>query len=132
MAIFATIFLFLPHFFTELRILVHIFAQMKIFALIMAIVVITLSCTPCMDGTFAISNTKLSMGQSSSDPHSNHNDADPCSPFCTCNCCTGLSSLASPVKLTPIMRYATKVYASYLPSAVIGISLPIWQPPQLS
>ncbi len=132
MNIFATIVLFSAVFFLKNTILVLTFATMKIFALIMAIVVITLSCTPCMDGAFAMSNAKAAIGKSTSNEQSDHKDGDTCSPFCSCNCCTGLASLLSPVKLTPIIRAESKQYASFLPSAVIEISLPVWQPPQLS
>ena len=60
--------------------------QMKIFAYILAVVVLTLAIHPCADGTNVTALQKTELSQNTD--NSNHqNDFDNCSPFCTCQCC---------------------------------------------
>jgi hypothetical protein len=63
------------------------FAQynMKAFVIILSVYCILLSGIPCadIDVTHASANASYSLPVAPD----NHNDADHCSPFCTCQCC---------------------------------------------
>jgi len=85
-----------------------------------------------MDGVYALGNAKATIEKSASQNDSDHKDGDTCSPFCSCNCCAGLAFLVSAIKVSPVIHVPAKMYSGYLSSAAIEISLPIWQPPQLS
>src|SRR5687767_3435406 len=67
----------------------YIFAPVKCFAYIMAILVVALSCLPCADGgtTSGKANTELVGGSE----HEDDDHEDSCSPFCQCSCCAGFS-----------------------------------------
>ena len=105
---------------------------MKFFALILAVIVFTLSCIPCMDGAYALGNGKAEIKNSKSENQQQHKETDACSPFCTCNCCAGFTFLLSSIKVQPIVHVSEKIYSSYFSSSATAISLAIWQPPQLS
>ena len=106
-----------------------IFATMKFLAFIMAILVLALSLMPCADANAvhdSCAKTELTAAT-----HQQHNQApDGCAPFCHCMCCAGftISHLSS---FTIISLIANKQKGSFLPSEVIDITLPVWQPPQL-
>ena len=104
---------------------------MKIFTFFLAILVFVLSCIPCMDSAYALTNGKAVIEKSSSS-NQQHKEADPCSPFCTCNCCSGFIFLLTSLKVEPVVHFIKKQYCSYLSSSAIKISLPVWQPPQIS
>lgn len=102
---------------------------MKFFAFIMAVIVLTLSCMPCSDVGETFNNSKSEFQKS----HSNESQkSDVCSPFCTCSCCSGFSINHFTTVLTNIPAYLANPTSSLLPSDVIKVALPIWQPPQLS
>lgn len=63
----------------------YIFADvnMKVFAIILSIIVLGLTLTPCIDSAESRCSTTTAMDQQH--PHSD--DVDLCSPFCTCHCC---------------------------------------------
>lgn len=56
---------------------------MKFFALILSLVVLWLTLTPCIDTPEDNCVSKTEMSQQ----HSHSGDLDLCSPFCTCQCC---------------------------------------------
>ncbi len=104
---------------------------MKSFAFIMALIVLALSCMPCMDEASAMSNDKAKAQISKSNSPEEHNDIDNCSPFCACNCCSGFTFVITTHQIeNPILPSSEKA-SSFLPAEIINISLPIWQPPQL-
>ncbi len=105
---------------------------MKILAFIMAVIVLTLSCIQCMDFDNSMGNANVKTVISKSDNSQHHTNTDNCSPFCTCNCCAGFTYKATDIKIEHTVHASTKLYAVHLPSSVIEISLPIWQPPQLA
>ena len=84
-----------------------------------------------MDAPFAQTIGKATIEKSSSQ-NQQHKEADPCSPFCTCNCCAGFAFSISVMKVQPIIHVVTKEYCFYLSSSAIKISLPVWQPPQIA
>lgn len=98
----------------------------------MAVMVLALSVTPCMDD--ACSKTAINSQAQIAVSHNTHEHSsnDLCSPFCTCNCCSGFTFFSTPIQIQHTIFAPAKMYPSYLPSTIIEISLPIWQPPQLS
>lgn len=103
---------------------------MKFFAFIMAIIVLVLSCMPCTD-TFAMT-TRKAKTEITKSPASHNQPSDACSPFCQCACCAGFSVYHSLNRFAIIeVMVINQHYSSYLPSEIIEVSLPVWQPPQL-
>jgi uncharacterized protein DUF6660 len=100
---------------------------MKIFALLLAMLVLVQSAWPCAD-TNVTPKAKIELN-ASTDSGDNHEDA--CSPFCICTCCAGFSlyclTTAVQVSETPIKIKYTNLNAL----STISIALPVWQPPQL-
>lgn len=103
---------------------------MKFFAFLMAIMVLSLSVMPCADYDFAMGNSKAKQELSKSDHQQDNPIQDACSPFCQCSCCTGfsISHLVATVLSAPTL--ASNPTSSFLPSDLIEVSYPIWQPPQ--
>ena len=109
-----------------------IFATMKIFAFILAVLVLALSCMPCTDGANAMNNSDAKTEFSKSGKQQEHKDLDDCSPFCTCSCCTGFTFLFIPYQINYLIPQSAEKTAFLLPSKISDIALPVWQPPQLS
>lgn len=65
-------------------------------------------------------------------PEDHHRDADACSPFCTCACCASVNFKALHSPDTKIPLGLNSKNAIVIPSEIVDISLPIWQPPQLN
>ncbi|MBO9562572.1 MAG: hypothetical protein J7621_07355 [Niastella sp.] len=104
---------------------------MKIFAFLMAIVIMVVSCAPCKDSS---SMPKVGKSQSTlaqDNGHDHEGGADDCSPLCTCACCSAHSCPQSFITATGISVEANVSHSSSYNGSLISISLPIWQPPQL-
>lgn len=90
---------------------------------------------PCNDvcGENGTKDTGRVVTISTSDEHPCSGVVDLCSPFCHCACCAGFSIIKNKVEivLKPYFQFKHS-YASCIPSEVIEISLPVWQPPQLA
>lgn len=102
---------------------------------VLAILVLVLSFFPCNDAEAAVPLHHSAAAQGK-EPAADHNhpahQADLCSPFCICACCTGITlpvtvsfQVATPAPAGP------QVLASYIPQAISSLALPVWQPPQL-
>lgn len=119
----------------NIAILLHsksiIFANMKFFAFIMACIVLILSCTYCADGVSFIKGNKVKVTVIKKSNPSQNNRSDNCSPFCQCNSCPGFY-LSKIVTSSELITLQTSIEFGILhTNNLIGISLPIWQPPQL-
>jgi len=101
---------------------------MKMFAFVMAIIVLVLSFMPCADANAMSKGVKTELKQNHFEG-SNH--MDDCSPFCQCACCSGFSINHKVPAFTPIIPFVSKPISPYLPSNIFKIALPVWQPPQL-
>lgn len=97
----------------------------------MSLLVFSLSIMPCMDA-FALNEDSAKTEISSSDNCPDHNDADKCTPFCTCSCCAGFTISNAFFKTEAIYHGQAKAYNTYLPPVPTEVSLPVWQPPKLS
>jgi hypothetical protein len=105
------------------------FAAVKLFGYILAFLVLALSCFPCADAKaedLGTIKTEISQSSQSTEDHE-----DACSPFCQCACCAGFSIDHTVALSSSGLNYSGLTYSSFLPSDIIEISLPIWQPPQL-
>jgi len=105
---------------------------MKLFAFVMAVMVLTQSFLPCSDAYAALDSDKVKTEISKDVDHQEQSESDDCSPFCQCACCAGFSvnHFVSSVNFVP--PYNKMAHSAYLPSNAIEIVLPIWQPPKLS
>ena len=84
-----------------------------------------------MDSAYALTNGKAVIEKSSTS-NQQHKETDPCSPFCTCNCCAGFTFLLTLLKLQPVIHVIKKQYCFYLSCPATEISFPVWQPPHIS
>ena len=103
---------------------------MKIFAFIMAFIVLTLSCTYCTDGASVMKGNKEKIAINKTD-NSRNNQSDSCSPFCQCTSCPGFH-ISKSINSSELLVYQTSTqFCIHHSNNLIGISLPVWQPPQL-
>lgn len=109
------------------------FETMKPIAFILSIMILALSFVPCADkesfGNFSKEKTILI------EKHNSPFDTDrldDCSPFCTCNCCAGFSINHVIASVSNNSFGINSKFSSYLPVGITEVSLPVWQPPQLS
>lgn len=98
--------------------------------------VLVLSIVPCADACedYATNTSANTFFEKAPTRHGNENTCnDNCSPFCSCSCCSGFTvsdnQVALPERFIPQLK---RIYNVELPSSIIEISLPIWQPPQLA
>lgn len=77
--------LFAHHLKNNFSIFVALTFEMKLFAYLLALVVLVLSIMPCADVPEDHSVQKTELSSTTSDHH--HSDEDQCSPFCSCHCC---------------------------------------------
>jgi len=103
----------------------------KIFAFIMAVLVLALSIMPCADKEAAFTKSRKNMET----VKALHQQAcplnDDCSPFCQCSCCAGFS-INHFIAAIPVLPVQTSIsITQYLASKIAALALPIWQPPQL-
>jgi len=95
----------------------------------MAVMVLAMSVMPCADDVNAMSKEKTEFKQAT---HQQDNPISKvCSPFCQCSSCVGFTISHSPSLFPVITPTVNKQISSFLPSEVIDITLPVWQPPQL-
>lgn len=85
---------------------------------------------PCSDVAIVEDNARYESVKSTTDNHQNRSDE--CSPFCACACCS-LPTVAQTLFVIgfhhPIHPPA---YTEYRQKDFTNVSIPIWQPPQLS
>ncbi|WP_162915876.1 DUF6660 family protein [Paraflavitalea soli] len=106
---------------------------MKLFAFIMAILIMIMSCTPCADGAGTMQSSKSETKLAAvAESHDHGGTADDCSPLCTCACCSAHSCPQSFITAnTAHADNSLLTHGHYYNGTLISISLPIWQPPQL-
>ena len=87
---------------------------------------------PCTDGANAMGGKGKQETVKASHPQDSHPKTDACSPFCSCSCCSGTPIPQVLGKLTLVKPELVKHYNPLFSSSIQGISLAIWQPPQLA
>lgn len=101
---------------------------MKFLAYLMAVAVLLLSFVPCDDIETVGGNIKLEdTHQTKTD---NHDEADACSPFCICACCSGFSINHSSFSLTKPISFTGIHFSNFLSSCASEIHTSFWQPPR--
>ncbi|HEY8657642.1 MAG TPA: DUF6660 family protein [Hanamia sp.] len=102
---------------------------MKFITFIIAVLILVLSVMPCTDANAMNSKAKTELNQTS---HQQGNPlSDTCSPFCLCSCCTGFPIIHHVATIHIAQLMANAATRSFLPSEIIEIILPVWQPPRL-
>lgn len=104
---------------------------MKILALIMAFLVLALSVMPCADSQVLAGKEGTTTELTKTGKQQNNPIQDDCSPFCQCSCCAGFSINHFVASVTTVQYLSDNPTNDFLPSEVIEVSLPIWQPPQI-
>ncbi|MDN3586287.1 hypothetical protein QWY86_06385 [Pedobacter aquatilis] len=104
---------------------------MKLFAIILCISILALSCISCEDFELA-DNSEIAIEQIITKDNS-HQDNDNCSPLCNCNCCGQLIIINLKVaQLTnPKPVHNREKIASYRNCFPTNYAKNIWQPPKL-
>ncbi len=105
---------------------------MKLFTFILSFWMLYLACMPCGDRSDCSMKGKATV--SSSTNHQQHkNDAEHCTPFCICSCCsTSLSTNTVTLYTFSNQVFEKKTYGDYNNPICSDLSLAIWQPPRLS
>ena len=106
------------------------FALMKFFIFIMALTVLACSVIPCREVAFSVTGHEQSKILKTSS-HQEHSDGDSCSPFCSCNCCCGITFMFTGYQAVKPLERFLQIRVFHLPSKITDNSLPVWQPPQL-
>ncbi|QNK64537.1 hypothetical protein H7F33_08680 [Pedobacter sp. PAMC26386] len=104
---------------------------MKISILFICVKILILSLIPCtdiveweqFDSHTALSRTFVSSSHSE--------EADTCSPFCNCICCSTATIFSLPVTLQAIPLIFVVEYPDYPAGNLISSSALVWQPPKL-
>jgi len=105
---------------------------MKIFASILASIVLFLSFIPCADHEFGQRNGKAKAELVKNNKGGNEKCNDSCSPFCHCSCCASFSYDHPVIETVSMIRQPDAHNPSRNIAIIMEVSLPIWQPPQLS
>ena len=104
---------------------------MKFVALLISIYVLYMVSVPCIDGASCMTNTHADHTSHHEEP-ADHNDADGCSPFCICTCCSVT------VILTAFHFESDPSYTPVIENIPLNQGLTstffqhIWQPPKIS
>lgn len=109
-----------------------IFARMKLFAIIFAMLTLTLSAIPCVDGSEEHTVESPDFSQNNHDHQ--HGGFDVCSPFCTCVCCSTviLKSFPNTFELAfPQIVHAKKSSPYYISNFPQGNKPSLFQPPKV-
>jgi hypothetical protein len=103
---------------------------MKMLVFIMAVMVLICSVIPCREIAFGIlGHDQTTILKSSG--QQDHSDNDGCSPFCSCNCCCGITFMFTGYQAVKPLERFLQMPVFHLPSKITDNSLPVWQPPQL-
>jgi hypothetical protein len=105
---------------------------MKIFAFIMAFLVLALSILPCADKGDVLNRGKAKTQIAETTHEQGDQQEDDCSPFCHCTCCATFSINHFIATIIIIPPQDDKTQTAYLPYNVIAVAIPVWQPPQLA
>lgn len=103
--------------------------DMKFLAIILSIYVLVLTILPCVDVPIDNLLHKTELAKASSDKHTD--EADHCSPFCTCQCCASpmvFHGLSFELKFHAELQQ--RIY-SYTDAYVSSHFRAIWQPPKI-
>jgi hypothetical protein len=104
----------------------------QIFAFVLSVYIAFAACCPCSDDGQCADDGAASIAAITSGAHHHStNEADQCSPFCICSCCS--TSIQQPPYLSFVFFFpeGSAVYLEAKPHPVATIAHAIWQPPRL-
>jgi len=106
---------------------------MKISTLLFSLYIALIACYPCMDKDNGGDVQQYGYELSNIDGHSHAGDADLCSPFCSCSCCSITIQLVVTSVVVPVCihDYIT-IQTPYLEKVWVSSTYSIWQPPKLA
>lgn len=97
----------------------------------MAFLVLALSCLPCADKDMPSKSEDVQFELVKAVSNQDNDQDDNCSPFCQCACCPGFS-INHPLLVCGIsIKHISSKFPSHISFDLLGLTLPIWQPPQL-
>ncbi|GAA0564553.1 hypothetical protein GCM10009415_53760 [Chitinophaga japonensis] len=95
--------------------------------------VLALSCVPCADGLYSAGNGRQAAAFVKAADHQHDREhSDTCSPLCQCACCASVLLSPAFINVSRLTDNSATLQAADLSADVIEISLPVWQPPQLT
>lgn len=104
--------------------------MVRLLAFILSLYVLVLISIPCVECHDEYALAKTEMAHAAGGSH--HHEADHCSPFCTCNCCSmPVVYLVTAIQLCCYVVHL-QPYQEYRTSKVSTPTFSIWQPPQLA
>jgi len=104
---------------------------MKFLVSFMGLLVLALSCIPCADEELSYKE-ELGVCKEISISGQKEKQEDACAPFCNCNCCLRFSDNHS-ISISLIPATESRISRNpFYNSVVAKLSIPVWQPPQLS
>jgi hypothetical protein len=101
----------------------------KIFAFIMAVLIISFSVLPCADDASVATEESGNYSFAESIPQDEPTE-DACSPFCICTCCAGFSITCTSTSLAVFTAPYKKAHSSFNEAGIITVASTIWQPPR--
>jgi len=105
----------------------------KFIALFLAIIVVTLTITPCCAMEVAESHAHEIVQKEKNEASERSNDCcKDCSPFYVCGICIGFTFAAQQAIKFNLPIKTVKHNTAYIPIELNQIPLAIWQPPKLS
>ncbi|WP_222843470.1 DUF6660 family protein [Roseivirga misakiensis] len=104
---------------------------MKITAIILSLLIISLYNQPCVDDLGEINTDEISqeIGSDQHDESTEHNDDD-CSSFCACNCCQS-QVFSTNVSIPALTSFTILSALEASPNWISAFSTSIWEPPQV-
>jgi hypothetical protein len=106
-------------------------AVKRFFSIFFAIYIAAVTCMPCADGDVCADENQTENNLSFVDEHSDE-EADLCSPFCVCSCCSSHVNQPKYFSFSFEPIESATLYAAMGFSAVQRISHAIWQPPRVA
>ncbi|MCG2616154.1 hypothetical protein LZZ85_17790 [Terrimonas sp. NA20] len=97
----------------------------------MTMIIFAVSLAPCKDLSAGLKDSKAKTQLVQDDHHEHEDGSDDCPPFCACSCCAAYGYPKSYTGSLQATLSFAPAYADRYTGALISISLPIWQPPQL-
>jgi hypothetical protein len=101
---------------------------MRYVHILLCLYVLGLSLYPCADKLYF--DGHLELAESEDDPAHTHDEADHCSPFCTCGCCSAPMSQPKPFDFHFSRPTAIRLYTNLADDLFERVPAIIWQPPR--
>ncbi|TPE46201.1 DUF6660 family protein [Pontibacter mangrovi] len=105
---------------------------MKHLTVLWAMLILALSCLPCMDGSAAFAEGHATTVQADEHHRDDAQDEDMCTPLCECHCCGGIKvAFHAPFMPVPQVVQLTASPGAYVARSAANPSFPFWHPPRV-